>query len=154
MNTRDCCLRAVYEGDILTLKKILKGTFDYNTVIDLHLNAICSGRVDILQYLIKNGFPLYQHYTDYCKHAAIYGHIEVLKLLRLLGAEWDYWTIVWAANKGHVHIIKWAIANGCDYDKDITLSYVTLAQRWDILENIDSYTQRKPVKVVIRTMNK
>ena len=44
------------------------------------------------------------------------GHLEVLKWARANGCEWDEWICYAAARGGHLEVLKWAKANGCPYD--------------------------------------
>ncbi len=51
-----------------------------------------------------------------CEQAALYGHLEVLKWARANGCEWDALTCASAAHGGHLEVLKWARANGCEWD--------------------------------------
>ena len=46
-------------------------------------------------------------------YAAENGHLEVLKWLRENGCPWNEWTCKNAAGNGHLEILKWARENGC-----------------------------------------
>ena len=45
--------------------------------------------------------------------AAENGHLEVLKWARAKGCPWDDNTCAWAALNGHFEVLEWAEANGC-----------------------------------------
>ena len=55
-----------------------------------------------------------------CTSAARNGDLEELKSLREQGFPWDAQTLVGGCSDGGIHIVRWAINNGCpiDYDKD------------------------------------
>ena len=46
-------------------------------------------------------------------YAAKNGHLEVLKWARANGCQWDWNTWMGAAINGHNEVHKWAIENGC-----------------------------------------
>jgi hypothetical protein len=43
-----------------------------------------------------------------CAYAAENGHLDMLKWARENGCPWDY-----AAENGHLNVLKWAHENGC-----------------------------------------
>ncbi len=43
-------------------------------------------------------------------------HLDVLKWARANGCDWDARTCAYAAAGGHLDVIKWARANGCEWD--------------------------------------
>ncbi len=47
-----------------------------------------------------------------CAEAAGGGHLEILKWARANGCEWDSETCESAARGGHLDVLKWAFANG------------------------------------------
>ena len=51
--------------------------------------------------------------SDTCSYAAEYGHLDVLKWARENGCEWDSWTCSNATQNGHLDVLKWARENGC-----------------------------------------
>ncbi len=52
-----------------------------------------------------------------CRYAADYGHLEVLKWARKNNCSWDERTCSNAACNGHLVLLKWAIENGCPANK-------------------------------------
>ncbi len=44
------------------------------------------------------------------------GHLEVLKWARANGCDWDASTCISAAGHGHLDVLKWAHAHGCPYN--------------------------------------
>jgi hypothetical protein len=46
-------------------------------------------------------------------HAALNGHLEVVKYLRQLGISWNEQTCRNAAMKGHLELLIWVRANRC-----------------------------------------
>ena len=51
-----------------------------------------------------------------CASATRSGHLEVIKWLRANGCDWDSLTCTNAAVRGHLEVLKWARANGCDWN--------------------------------------
>jgi hypothetical protein len=74
----------------------------------------------MLQWLrIKHRTPRYFWNTSTCAHAALGGHLKVLKWLRVEDSEeggndnrekcsWDELTCAFAAEGGHLEVLKWA----------------------------------------------
>ncbi|AGO83379.1 Ankyrin repeat domain containing protein [Pandoravirus salinus] len=52
-----------------------------------------------------------------CYEAAGGGHLDVLQWARANGCEWDERTCAKAAKGGHLGVLQWARANGCPWDK-------------------------------------
>ncbi len=56
---------------------------------------------------------------DYCCDAAARaGHLEVVKWARANGCNWGAQTCAFAAEKGHLKILKWMHENGCEWDAE------------------------------------
>jgi hypothetical protein len=49
-----------------------------------------------------------------CAAAAQHGHLEVLQWVRANGCDWDIGMCAAAAEGGHLEVLQWACANGCD----------------------------------------
>jgi hypothetical protein len=45
--------------------------------------------------------------------AAIEGHLEVLQWARANGCDWDEQVTLQAACRSHLHVFKWAVLSGC-----------------------------------------
>ena len=54
-----------------------------------------------------------------CYLAAGAGHLHILQWARANGCDWDSDTCCAAAKAGHLHILQWALLNGCMWNKDI-----------------------------------
>ena len=52
-----------------------------------------------------------------CKYAAEHGHLEVLKWLRANGAPWYKSTCDLATEAGHLEVLKFAHENGCPWSE-------------------------------------
>jgi hypothetical protein len=55
---------------------------------------------------------------NWCDFAAKNGHLKVLQWARANGCDWTHWTCDWAAKNGHLEVLQWARANGCDWSSD------------------------------------
>ena len=51
-----------------------------------------------------------------CSEAANGGHLKVLKFARAHGCDWDEEVCANAAKNGHIEVLKWARTNGCVWD--------------------------------------
>ena len=68
-----------------------------------------------LQWALNTGYMMD---SDTCLYAAEGGHLEVLKWARTNGCEWDEEeTCSSAARGGYFKLLKWARTQGCDWDK-------------------------------------
>lgn len=70
----------------------------------------------MLEYLWVNDCP-WNEYT--CKFAAEGGHLDVLRWCRSKGCPWDEDVCAFAAQEGHMEVLHWAVANGCPWDKRV-----------------------------------
>jgi hypothetical protein len=52
-----------------------------------------------------------------CEGAAKGGHLDVLKWARANGCEWDEDTCVEAVKGGHLEVLQWARENGCEWSE-------------------------------------
>jgi uncharacterized protein YabN with tetrapyrrole methylase and pyrophosphatase domain len=52
-----------------------------------------------------------------CAFAAENGHLEVLKWARENGCPWNKDTCMNATREGHLEVLKWARENGCPWDE-------------------------------------
>ena len=72
-------------------------------------SAALYGRVDVLSWLDERG----RSFTGLvCEYAAAGGQLGALKWLSLR-APWDAHVCVAACRYGHLHVLKWAVENGC-----------------------------------------
>jgi len=53
-----------------------------------------------------------------CASAAMGGHLHILQWLRANGCEWNKDTCFEAAAHGHAKVLSWARENGCDWDAE------------------------------------
>ena len=54
---------------------------------------------------------------DIAARIAEHGHLEMLMWARANGCDWDLLTCVNAGKNGHLEVLKWARANGCERDE-------------------------------------
>ena len=66
-------------------------------------------------YVLKRVLDVKSEWT--CIYAAQNGHLEVLKWARENGCPWDEDTCVYAAENGHLEVLKWARENGCPWNE-------------------------------------
>lgn len=78
--------------------------------------AISFGKMESLKWLCKEkgGFIS----KDHIMHAAREGRLPIFKFLVENGATMDSVVLRCAAERGHVHILDWAVANGCPVGED------------------------------------
>jgi len=86
-----------------------KCEWDHNTII----MAVYQGNLEMVKYCVANECPID---TGACAHAALEGHLEILKYLREeVKAPWDSYTAAWAAARGQLHILEYLVER--KYDK-------------------------------------
>ena len=99
---------------------------------DIHIylsvdDAIDFGHVEIIDWLwpiekLVNRYKFENSTFDlgsnYCKRAARYGYLEVLRWLRSRGFDWGD-VCEEAAKHRHLDVIKWARENGCPWSKQM-----------------------------------
>ncbi len=75
------------------------------------------GQLGILKWLSTIGRTVNLYWDpSFSAFAAENGHLEVLKWVRKNGGEWNYWTCAAAASNGHLETLKWARENGCEWN--------------------------------------
>src|SRR4051794_23878315 len=75
--------------------------------------AAAYGYLNLIRWARTNGCSWN---ADTCASAAQGGHLEVLKWARANGCPWDVYTCANAAGGGHLEVLKWARANGCPWN--------------------------------------
>jgi len=74
--------------------------------------AAYQGNLEMVKYCIANECPIS---TLACAHAALEGHLEILKYLREeVKAPWDWRTAAGAAESGHLHILEYLVERKYD----------------------------------------
>ncbi len=74
---------------------------------------IVSNRADILQWMTEMQFiPIDLIYRQLCCDCAHYGNLRMLITARENNYFWSTLTVVYAAMKGHFHILEWGFQNG------------------------------------------
>jgi hypothetical protein len=127
---------ALNSGSIELADIMLRAGFD-----DLHnltIGTLNGGHIDLLNWLEDKKLLHEQEPGDFCRAAAFYGQIEVIKWLRKREYEWDHWTCVTAAADGEEEMLYWLLRNGCPYDRDGLLKFVPDHIKNNVLKIIDS----------------
>lgn len=83
-------------------------------------NSVCcsasnQGHLEILRWSLENGLPN-DRWT--ILNGINSGSIEILECCRLYGLEWDPMFCTFAAKKGKLDILKWAVKNKCPWKLD------------------------------------
>jgi len=68
-----------------------------------------------------------------CAFAAEGGHLEVMQWARAHGCEWDEWTCAYAAGGGHLAALRWAQEHGCEWDER-TCAYAAEGGHLEVLQ--------------------
>lgn len=99
--------------------------------------VIEGGNLDILKWCINHGYPRgsYVEQELACSISALYGHLEILKLLRDQGYQWNEWTCARAARGGYLDILKWCREQDppCPWDRRTCINAAKSGHR-DILK--------------------
>lgn len=112
--TRECQLAA--RGGHLALLQWLRangyGWTELGSGEEVCNEAASGGHLELLQWAHGAGAPC-DAYS--CSRAAAGGHLETLKWLCLVAkCDWNHWSMVQAAQKGHIHVMAWLLANGAE----------------------------------------
>lgn len=86
--------------------------------------AAYSGKLDIVQNIVqsfeandKETLTRMKADDRYVFYAAEKGHLHVIKFLVSQGFFWNQWVCPFVANYGHLHVIQWILSDKC-YTKD------------------------------------
>jgi hypothetical protein len=81
--------------------------------------AAVNGHLDCLKYVYKQtGFPEEESLTKLLSHTAFSGNLSCLiYIYEVIGCEWHADVCANAADKGHLHVLKYAFENGCPWDQ-------------------------------------
>lgn len=126
----DCTYNAALKGHFEILKWLRNQNcdWDYRVVIA----AIDYGNLDYLKWIIQNGCPFDP--LTITNHAALFGHLHILKWARELNYAWGYSSIEQAARHGYFHIVKWAFENGYAFDLKILMYHTIENGHLDMLK--------------------
>jgi len=80
-------------------------------------HAALNGHLEVLKH-IKLFYFLEKSSVDICANAALNGHLGVLKWAREDGCAWNESTCLNAALNGHLGVLKWARENGCPWNEN------------------------------------
>ena len=139
--------RNITNASLIQTPKLAQMGIEMGRRIEFTMKKAASvGHVDILEYMYKaNLFKLHTHkflfYIGY--HAAYEGKLNVIKWLHTKNedgtkkCEWNHQTCVLSSSLGHVHVMKYAIENGCEYDENACFLNATMSGI-DILSNYDT----------------
>ena len=90
----------------------------YNHARSIFNTAAKEGKVEILIWGEDSSYELDTMLTcNTIADAALNGHLEVVKYLRLLDIPWDEETCAYAALNGHLELLKWARTNQCPWNE-------------------------------------
>jgi hypothetical protein len=103
---------AIQTGKIEILQWCLFNDCCKITISDFEKAADC-GNMEIIMwfYNVTLNFP----YDSICKHAAIYGHLHIIKWFHLKGCVMSRCVFVNAIIGSHINILYWGIKNNYDY---------------------------------------
>ena len=111
------CATAARRGNLKALKyaRSKDCPWDENCIIQ----ALKYYHQDIVEYCVQNGCPIGTN--DICHYAMedeVYDRAyRMLKLLRRNSVPWSRETCFDAARKGNFQALKWAVSNGCSWDR-------------------------------------
>ena len=96
--------------------------------------ALALGYVSLLKDRYSRGLlaDVRCHYP--CAAAAKKGDLQELKALRAKNFPWNLWTCVYAASRGHFEVFKWAVENGCPWDRTTYMNFCCRAAKGGLLE--------------------
>ncbi|GFH53307.1 hypothetical protein CTEN210_09783 [Chaetoceros tenuissimus] len=95
--------------------------------------AVRHRNVEVIEYCLQNGCPIGTRAI--CKFATTHNQdhdqaFQILKLLRKFSVPWSTETCTFAACNGHFEALKWAVSEGCNWDRQKCANYA--AEHGDI----------------------
>ena len=96
------------------LKKLINVRPKYLEMKRIFSKLVRDGNLELIKVFVGLGFKIRD--KTMCSYAAEYGHLEILKWARKNKYHWDFLVCSNAARGGHFEILKWARENGCDWD--------------------------------------
>jgi len=82
----------------------------------------------------------------FCEQVATTNKLELLKWAReVKHCEWDEWTIIEAARKGNLEMLKYCFSNDCPYDEKEACKHAAIEGHLDCLRFL--FAKVKPSKV-------
>jgi len=85
----------------------------------------------------------YQNNFNLCTFAALYGHIDCLKIAHEGGCPWEAMTCSVAAQQGFVECLAYALENGCAWRlTDLARSYKTVSKGGEEFAKCKEYIER------------
>jgi hypothetical protein len=82
----------------------------------------------------------------FCSEVATTNKLELLKWAReVKHCEWDEWTIIEAARKGNLEMLKYCFSNDCPYDEKEACKHAAIEGHLDCLRFL--FAKVKPSKV-------
>lgn len=106
-------LDAVRRGHMKLLEWMLEaGWFRLGAPFWYAQEAAKYGQIAVLEWALSEDPAFLTDFTI-CEYAAIGGHLQTLQWLRDRGCVWDRATRVAAFRNRQLHVLEWAIDNGC-----------------------------------------
>jgi hypothetical protein len=117
---RDIKIQILGRADVQDLARLRKVSRSMRDAVDATIEdqrdiplAAKLGCLTALKNLLQRGHP---HKWVVCKFAAEGGHLKVLKWASENGCSWDEDTCAFAAEGGHLEVLMWARENGCPWN--------------------------------------
>ena len=69
--------------------------------------------MEVVNYLVEKGDNIHARTDDAVRLAAGNGHLEIVKFLVSIGANYN-WAVRWAAKNGHLDVVKFLVEYGAN----------------------------------------
>lgn len=106
----ETCCEAARGGHLGTLQWLVAKGCPWNE--DVLRHSLRAGHPHVAEWAIEHGCPVDSTIIGW---AMASGSLGVVQTLRRLGHEWGY-SARNATRRGHLDVLKWAVANGCPLD--------------------------------------
>lgn len=135
-------------------KDICKWVIDNRIPIKTSLvNCVArNGNLDMLQYIYNFIHLLFAYNLKFvCFYAAENGHLEILKWALTKNLHWGTSVTYVAAEKGHAEVLKWLLTNGCPWDDSI-IKIAIKEKRTDIIEIVNNFAPSHSKNIFLNTL--
>ncbi|GFH53381.1 hypothetical protein CTEN210_09857 [Chaetoceros tenuissimus] len=137
LNKTECIKHAAESGQLELVKWFHRSTDTLDTPLDLFTfeNAVSSGNVALIKYLLENDCPhdSPEACTFVCNIQDHQKAVEILELLHQYDVPWNESTCACAAANGNLTALIYARSNGCAWDEE-TLIHAVQSNHLNIVE--------------------
>jgi hypothetical protein len=150
------CMYAAFYGQVECLKYLYENGCPWDKAT-LYC-CVHKGHLECVKFFLENeeeGYGKDINWgwgTNLCYYAAYYGHLKVLKYLRVKGYTWDEKALISCSRYGHIDILKYANDNGFNIPMEQCLLVSKIRKKnIDCVKYIESLIHRNKAAIKIQS---